>query len=91
MEHNSQKFIEKVKRLAEQCRLEVSQVIVGKSVGAIIKVVIDKACVEIAITAKHCTIIDEDGSSESFEKSLNGWEQESLEHIEKLLEPYRLG
>jgi len=88
MEHNSQQFIGKVERLAEQYRLGVSQTFVGESVSTVIKMRIDKAQVEIAITAKSCTIIDEDGNSKPFEYSLDDWEQKAIEHIEKLMEPY---
>lgn len=88
MGHNSQKIIDQVERLSEQYDLDVSRISVGESVGTVIKMRFDKACVEFNITAIRCIVIDEDGGSESFEYSLDGWEQKAFEHTEKLLKAY---
>ncbi|MGB2862609.1 MAG: hypothetical protein WBC05_04715 [Sedimentisphaerales bacterium] len=88
MKHNTSQFREKVERLAERYDLGVSNKIVGESVGAVIKLTIDKVRVEVEITAGRCTVIDEEGRRETFKKSSSGWDQRSLEHIEKLLTAY---
>jgi hypothetical protein len=88
MKHNTSQFREKVEKLAEQYDLVVSNKIVGESVGAVIKLTIDKVCVKVEITAGRCIVIDEEGRQETFKKSICGWDQRSLEHIEKLLTAY---
>ena len=49
---------------------------------------IERARVEIVITAKRCTIINGDGEQKAFQKSLSRWVQETLEYIEDLLNAY---
>lgn len=88
MKHNTFEFFEEVERLAERYDLGVSKETVGESVGIIMKMRIDKASVEVEITAGRCTVIDEEGRQETFKKSISGWDQRSLEHIEKLLTAY---
>jgi len=88
MQHNTFEFFQEVESLAERYGLGVSKDTVGESVGVIIKMTIDKARVEIVMTAKRCTVRDGERRQESFEKSLSGWKQKSLEYIEELLKAY---
>ena len=85
MYNNTLEFVEKVKDLAKLYGLEVS--ITPAEVP--IRLRIDKARVEILMTAKRCTVTDGQGNKEPFEKSLGGWDQMSLEYIEKLLTTYK--
>ena len=84
MLHNSLNFIEEVKKLAERFGLSVSEVSVGENPAVTIKLRIEKARVEVTTITKHCTVRDEEGRSKSFEKSLSGWDQQSLEYIENI-------
>ncbi len=84
--HNTYKFFEKVKELAERYHFEVSEVeFDGESVGTIYTMRINNAGVEVKITAGRCIITDKEGNSKQFEKSQSEWNQESLDHIETLL------
>ena len=58
----------------------------GQSVGTNWKVRIDNAGVEVEITAGRRIITDEEGNSRQFDKSQNEWHEESLGHIETLLQ-----
>jgi len=85
MYDNTSEFVEKVKDLAQRYDLGVS--ITPAEVP--IRLWIDKARVEVIITAKCCAVTDGQGKRESFEKSLSGCDQTSLEYIEKLLTAYK--
>ena len=85
MYNNTLEFIEKVKDLAKRHDLEVSIT----PVEVPIRLWIDKARVEIRITARCCTVTDGQGKRELFEKSLGSWDQMSIEYIEKLLTTYK--
>jgi len=90
MQYDPSEFIERVVSLVERYDLTVSEKSVGESVAIPIIWRIDKARVEVVIMGKHCTVRDhEEGSSVRFDKSVSGWEQESLDRIEKLLERYK--
>ncbi len=86
MEHNTNEFIEKVKNVAKQYGYEVSSETDGQSVDTDWKVRIDNAGVEVKITAGCCIVTDEEGNSKQFDTSQSEWNQESLGHIETLLQ-----
>jgi len=85
MQHNTNKFIEEVKELAERYGLRVSISRDGESVGTSWKLSIVVAEVEVEITARACIVMDEMGDSKQFDESQGDWEQASLDHIETLL------
>ncbi len=82
MYDNTLEFVEKVKVLAKRHDLNVS---ITPAVEVPIRLWIDKARVEVTITAKRCAVRDGQGKGESFDKSLSGWGQMSLEYIEAIL------
>ena len=88
MLHDSLDFIEEVERSAELRHLSVSELCVGEDPVVPVRLFIEKARVEITITAKRCTVKDGMGKAKSFERSLSGWDQRSLEYIEELLTAY---
>jgi hypothetical protein len=88
MEHNTNEFFEKVEQMAKRYNLGVSKKCVGESVATAFMLNIDKARVEIVITAKHCTVVDDQGKQKKFDKSISGWDQRSLEYIHGILKAY---
>ena len=92
MEHHSFEFTEKVRKLAGKKGVEVSDTVFeneGKP-SVIIKQRIDVACVEVMLTAKKCIVCDENsGDMREFDKSFEGWNEQVLEYLEILLEPFK--
>ena len=86
MEQNTNEFIEKVGNVAERYGCKASSEKDDQSVDTNWKLRIDNAGVEVKVTAQWCTITDEEGNSKQFDKSQNEWNQESLDHIETLLQ-----
>ena len=86
MTQNTNEFIEKVTNVAKQYGFEVSSETDGQSVDGDWKATIGNAGVEIQITAGCCIVTDEQGNSKQFDTSQNEWNQESLGHIETLLQ-----
>lgn len=89
MHYNSLDIIEEIKRLVERCDLTFREVTVGEDPVVPIKLWIEKARVEVTLTAGRCTVRDGEGRSKSFDKSLSGWDQKILDYIEELLTAYK--
>jgi hypothetical protein len=85
MYNETLEFVEKVKDLVKHHNMEV----LIMPVEVPIRLWIDKARVEVIITAKCRTVTDGQGKRELFEKSLSTWGQMSIEHIENLLTAYK--
>jgi len=89
MYYNSLGFIEEIKLLVENYGLTFREVSVGKNPVVPIKLWIEKARVDVILTAGHCTIRNGEGRSKSFDKSPNGWDQKILDYIKELLTAYK--
>jgi len=89
MQHNTHEFIEKVTELATRFGVKISKETVGKSVATVFILKNDNVHLEVQITAKRCIVIDGNQQQETFDKSISGWDQRSLEHIKELLTDYK--
>lgn len=89
MHYNLLDIIEEIKRLVENFGLTFYEVTVGEDPVVPIKLWIEKARVEITLTAGHCTVRDGEGKSKSFDKPLSGWDEKILVYIEELLTAYK--
>ena len=89
MYYNSLCLIEEIKILVENFGLTFREKTVGEDPVVPIKLWIEKACVEITLTAGHYTVRDGEGRSKSFDKSPSGWDQKILVYIEELLNCYK--
>ena len=89
MHYNSLDIIEEIKRLVDLYNLTFREVTVGEDPVVPIKLWIEQPRVEVTTTARFLIIRDGEGRSKLFDKSLTGWDQKSLEHIERLLTSYK--
>jgi len=89
MHYNSLDIIEEIKKLVDLYDLTFREVTVGECPVVPIKLWIEQPRVEVTTTARSLIIRDGEGRSKSFDKSLIGCNQKSLQYIEELLTSYK--